>query len=124
VAGAAANTTAGIELVEKLSSLKALDLLDKQLLPKLWALLKETIGFEWELGIARQDRDAEDLVFRRRSRTGDDLPARLRRRRDAERVRSTHGNYCPTDRPYGENRSGPMAESRAACVLASIRSWE
>jgi hypothetical protein len=45
VAGAAANTTAGIELVDKLSGLKALDLLDKQSLPKLRALLKETIGF-------------------------------------------------------------------------------
>jgi hypothetical protein len=45
VAGAAANTTAGIELVDKLSGLKALDLLDKRSLPELRALLKETIGF-------------------------------------------------------------------------------
>jgi hypothetical protein len=45
VAGAAANTTAGIELVEKLSGLKVLDLLDNQSLPKLRALLEETFGF-------------------------------------------------------------------------------
>lgn len=45
VAGAAANTEAGIQLVEKLSGMKALDLLDKQSLPKLRAILKEALGF-------------------------------------------------------------------------------
>lgn len=45
VAGAAANTEAGIQLVEKLSGMKALDLLDKRSLPKLRAILKETLGF-------------------------------------------------------------------------------
>lgn len=45
VAGAAANTEAGIQLVEKLSGMKALDLLDKRSIPELRALLKETIGF-------------------------------------------------------------------------------
>jgi hypothetical protein len=45
VAGAAANTEAGIQLVEKLSGIKALDLLDKRSLPELRALLKETLGF-------------------------------------------------------------------------------
>ncbi|MBI3800199.1 MAG: DUF1611 domain-containing protein [Deltaproteobacteria bacterium] len=45
VAGAAANTAAGIQLVAKLSGMKALDLLDKQSLPKLRAILKETLGF-------------------------------------------------------------------------------
>lgn len=44
VAGAAANTEAGIQLVEKLSGMKALDLLDKQSLPQLRAILKETLG--------------------------------------------------------------------------------
>jgi hypothetical protein len=45
VAGAAANTEAGIQLVEKLSGMKALDLLDKRSLPELRALLKETLRF-------------------------------------------------------------------------------
>jgi hypothetical protein len=45
VAGAAANTEAGVQLVEKLSGLKALDLLDKRSLPQLRAILKETLGF-------------------------------------------------------------------------------
>lgn len=45
VAGAAANTEAGIQLVEKLSGMKALDLLDKKSLPELRAILKETLGF-------------------------------------------------------------------------------
>ena len=45
VAGAAANTDAGIQLVEKLSGLKALDLLDKRSLPQLRTILKETLGF-------------------------------------------------------------------------------
>jgi hypothetical protein len=45
VAGAAANTEAGIQLVEKLSGMKALDLLDKRSLPQLRAILKETLGF-------------------------------------------------------------------------------
>jgi hypothetical protein len=44
VAGAAANTEAGIQLVEKLSGLKALDLLDKQSLPQLREILKATLG--------------------------------------------------------------------------------
>jgi hypothetical protein len=43
VAGAAANTEAGIQLVEKLSGLKALDLLDKQSLPQLRAILKAAL---------------------------------------------------------------------------------
>ncbi len=45
VAGAAANTEAGIQLVEKLSGLKALDLLDTQSLPQLRDILKGTLGF-------------------------------------------------------------------------------
>ena len=45
VAGAAANTEAGIQLVEKLSGLKALDLLDKQSLPQLGAILRSALGF-------------------------------------------------------------------------------
>ena len=44
VAGAAANTEAGIQLVGKLSGLKALDLLDKQSLPQLRDILKATLG--------------------------------------------------------------------------------
>lgn len=44
VAGAAANTEAGIQLVEKLSGLKALDLLDKQSFPRLRDILKGTLG--------------------------------------------------------------------------------
>ena len=44
VAGAAANTEAGIQLVEKLSGLKALDLLDKQSLPQLREILTATLG--------------------------------------------------------------------------------
>ncbi|MGE0826247.1 MAG: hypothetical protein AB7G75_19565 [Candidatus Binatia bacterium] len=44
VAGAAANTDAGIQLVEKLSGLKALDLLDKRSIPELRAILKTTLG--------------------------------------------------------------------------------
>ena len=48
VAGAAANTEAGIQLVEKLSGMKALDLLDKQSLPALRALLKKTLGLRNE----------------------------------------------------------------------------
>ncbi|MBI3757696.1 MAG: hypothetical protein HY267_06945 [Deltaproteobacteria bacterium] len=43
VAGAAANTEAGIQLVEKLSGMKALDLLDKRSLPELRAILRETL---------------------------------------------------------------------------------
>ncbi|MGE0681710.1 MAG: hypothetical protein AB7P69_12535 [Candidatus Binatia bacterium] len=45
VSGAAANTEAGIQLVEKLSGMKALDLLDKRSLPQLRTILKETLGF-------------------------------------------------------------------------------
>jgi hypothetical protein len=45
VAGAAANTAAGIELVEKLSGMKALDLLDQRSLPQLQAILQKTLGF-------------------------------------------------------------------------------
>jgi hypothetical protein len=45
VAGAAANTQAGIQLVEKLSGMQALDLLDKRSLPKLRALLKSALKF-------------------------------------------------------------------------------
>ena len=45
VAGAAANTEAGIALVEKLCDLKAIDLLDKSSLPELRALLKRALGF-------------------------------------------------------------------------------
>jgi hypothetical protein len=45
VAGAAANTAAGVQLVDKLSGIKALDLLDKQSLPQLRAILKETLSF-------------------------------------------------------------------------------
>jgi hypothetical protein len=44
VAGAAANTKAGIELVEKLCDLKALDLLDKRSIPELRALLSKALG--------------------------------------------------------------------------------
>lgn len=44
VAGAAANTEAGIALVQKLCDLKALDLLDKRSIPDLRALLKEALG--------------------------------------------------------------------------------
>jgi hypothetical protein len=43
VAGAAANTEAGIALVEKLSDIKALDLLDKRSIPGLRALLKRAL---------------------------------------------------------------------------------
>ncbi|MND02390.1 hypothetical protein D3C83_217590 [compost metagenome] len=50
VAGAAANTEAGIQLVEKLSGMKALDLLDKQSLPALRAILKKTLGLRNEFG--------------------------------------------------------------------------
>lgn len=45
VAGAAANTEAGIQLVQKLSGMQALDLLDKQSLPKLRTILKDALGF-------------------------------------------------------------------------------
>jgi hypothetical protein len=45
VAGAAANTEAGIQLVEKLSGMKALDLLDKESVPQLRAILKATLRF-------------------------------------------------------------------------------
>ncbi len=45
VAGAAANTQAGIQLVEKLSGMTALDLLDKKSLPRLQAILKGALGF-------------------------------------------------------------------------------
>lgn len=44
VAGAAANTEAGIQLVEKLSGLKALDLLDRRSLPQLRDILMTTLG--------------------------------------------------------------------------------
>jgi hypothetical protein len=44
VAGAAANTEAGIALVEKLCDLKALDLLDKRSAPDLRAILKRSLG--------------------------------------------------------------------------------
>ncbi len=44
VAGAAANTEAGIALVEKLCDIKALDLLDKRSRPELWVLLKRALG--------------------------------------------------------------------------------
>jgi len=43
VAGAAANTEAGIALVEKLCDLKALDLLDRQSIPDFRALLKRAL---------------------------------------------------------------------------------
>ena len=45
VAGAAANTEAGIQLVKKLSGMQALDLLDKQSVPKLRTILKDKLGF-------------------------------------------------------------------------------
>jgi hypothetical protein len=44
VAGAAANTEAGIALVEKLCDLKALDLLDKRSAPDLRAILNRNLG--------------------------------------------------------------------------------
>jgi len=44
VAGAAANTEAGIALVEKLCDLKALDLLDKRSAPDLRAILNRSLG--------------------------------------------------------------------------------
>jgi hypothetical protein len=43
VAGATANTEAGIALVEKLSDIMALDLLDKRSIPDLRALLKRAL---------------------------------------------------------------------------------
>ena len=43
VAGAAANTEAGIALVQKLSDIKALDLLDKDSIPDLRAILKRAL---------------------------------------------------------------------------------
>lgn len=45
VAGAAANTQAGIQLVEKLSGLRALDLMKRESIPKLRAMLKESLHF-------------------------------------------------------------------------------
>ena len=45
VAGAAANTHAGIQLVEKLSGLRALDLLNRESLPKLRGMLKASLHF-------------------------------------------------------------------------------
>jgi hypothetical protein len=44
VAGGAANTQAGIQLVEKLTGIKALNLLDKATLPELKGLLKQHFG--------------------------------------------------------------------------------
>ena len=44
VAGAAANTEAGIALVQKLSDIKALDLLDKRSIPELRTLLKRALA--------------------------------------------------------------------------------
>ena len=44
VAGAAANTEAGIALVEKLCDLKALDLLDKRSTPDLRAILNRSLA--------------------------------------------------------------------------------
>jgi hypothetical protein len=44
VAGAAANTDAGIALVEKLCGLRAINLMDKRALPELRALLKQALG--------------------------------------------------------------------------------
>ena len=44
VAGGAANTQAGIRLVEKLTGIKALNLLDKATLPELKELLKQHFG--------------------------------------------------------------------------------
>jgi hypothetical protein len=45
VAGLATSTSAGIELVEKLSGIKALNVLDRSSLTRLRAILKETLGF-------------------------------------------------------------------------------
>ncbi len=44
VAGGAANTQAGIRLVEKLTGIKALNLMDKATLPELKGLLKQHLG--------------------------------------------------------------------------------
>jgi len=44
VTGLATSTSAGIELVEKLSGIKALNVLDRNSLPKLKAILKDTLG--------------------------------------------------------------------------------
>ena len=44
VAGAAANTEAGIALVQKLCDIKALDLLDKRSMPDLRTLLKRALA--------------------------------------------------------------------------------
>ncbi len=48
VAGAAANTEAGIALVEKLCDIKALDLLDKRSIPEMRALLKRALEGCWK----------------------------------------------------------------------------
>jgi hypothetical protein len=53
VAGAAANTEAGIALVEKLCDLKALDLLDKRSIPDLRALLKRALTSSAEFASSR-----------------------------------------------------------------------
>jgi hypothetical protein len=45
VTGLATSTTAGIELIEKLSGIPALNVLDHDSLPKLNALLRERLGF-------------------------------------------------------------------------------
>jgi hypothetical protein len=44
VTGLATSTSAGIELVEKLSGIKALNVLDRGSLPQLRAILKDTLG--------------------------------------------------------------------------------
>ena len=45
VAGGAANTSAGISLVEKLTGIKALNLLEKESIPELNRILAECLGF-------------------------------------------------------------------------------
>ena len=44
-AGLATSTSAGIELVEKLSGIKALNFLDRSSLTRLRAILKDTLDF-------------------------------------------------------------------------------
>jgi hypothetical protein len=44
VTGLATSTSAGIELVEKLSGIKALNVLDQGSLPQLRAILRDTLG--------------------------------------------------------------------------------
>jgi len=44
VTGLATSTSAGVELIEKLSGIRALNVLDRSSLPKLKAILKDTLG--------------------------------------------------------------------------------